>query len=105
VGASGTRDYTSVLPMPKDGNVPTPAVKGAVYVSIESVEMHVSPAQAFIPPSQSLRFSQYQVTTRKLHGNNIQESIVVPPGVRQVLVGLRQNKHGIQYDREELSMR
>eukprot|EP01047_Picozoa_sp_COSAG01_P076758 COSAG01_NODE_13588_length_1562_cov_26.902939_1_plen_502_part_01 len=85
VGASGDRDYTSVLPMPKDGNVPTPAVKGAVYVSIESVEMHVSyvsPAQAFIPPSQSLRFSQYQVTTRKLHGNNIQESIVVPPGVR-----------------------
>jgi hypothetical protein len=106
VGASGTRDYTSVLQMPKDGTVPTPAVKGAVYVSIESVEMHisyVSPAQAFIPPSQSLRFSQYQVTTRKLHGNNIQESIVVPPGVRQVLVGLRQNKHGIQYDREELS--
>jgi hypothetical protein len=62
--------------MPKDGTVPTPAVKGAVYVSIESVEMHVSyvsPAQAFIPPSQSLRFSQYQVTTRKLHGNNIHQ--------------------------------
>jgi hypothetical protein len=107
VGASGTRDYTLVEQMPKDGvPPPTTAKKGAVYVSIESVEMHVayvSPAQAFIPPSQSLRFSQYQVTTRKLHGNNIQESIVVPPGVRQVLVGLRQNKHGIQYDREELS--
>jgi hypothetical protein len=28
---------------------------------------------------------------------------VVPPGVRQVIVGLRQGKHGIQYDREELS--
>jgi hypothetical protein len=66
-------------------------------------QIYVSPAQAFIPPSQSLRFSQYQVTTRKLHGNNIQESIVVPPGVRQVLVGLRQHKHGIQYDTEELS--
>jgi hypothetical protein len=106
IGTSGDRDYTSVLPMPKDGNVPTPAVQGAVYVAIESVEMHVafvSPAQAFIPPSQSLRFSQYQVTTRKLHGTNIQESIVVPPGVRQVIVGLRQNRHGIQYDREELA--
>eukprot|EP01047_Picozoa_sp_COSAG01_P082687 COSAG01_NODE_16990_length_1187_cov_3.023897_1_plen_71_part_00 len=41
VGASGTRDYTSVVEMPKDG-VPATAVKGAVYVSIESVEMHVS---------------------------------------------------------------
>jgi hypothetical protein len=105
IGANGVRDYDSVEPMPKTG-VPTAATKGAVYVAIESVEMHVayvSPAQPFIPPSQSLRFSEYQVTTRKLHGTNIQESIVVPPGVRQVIVGLRQGKHGIQYDREELS--
>eukprot|EP01047_Picozoa_sp_COSAG01_P093467 COSAG01_NODE_24595_length_773_cov_3.532641_1_plen_216_part_10 len=31
------------------------------------------------------------------------ESIIVPPGVRQVLIGLRQNHHGINFDREELS--
>ena len=44
------------------------------------------------------------MTTRQLKGTtSIQESIVVPPGVRQVIVGLRQNKHGISYDREELS--
>ena len=104
----GVRDYTQVKAMPAGGMsaVGFPPEDGCAYVFIDAVEMHVSyvsPAQAFIPPSQSLRFSQYQVTTRKLHGTNIQESIVVPPGVRQVIVGLRQNKHGIQYDREELS--
>ena len=104
------RDYIKVV----HGALPTGAVgaaggpeRGAVYVQIESVELHVaymSPAQAFIPPSQSLRFSEYHVTTRQLKGTtSIQESIVVPPGVRQVIVGLRQNKHGISYDREELS--
>eukprot|EP01047_Picozoa_sp_COSAG01_P040129 COSAG01_NODE_3359_length_6191_cov_21.406291_2_plen_167_part_00 len=40
-------------------------------------QIYVSPAQAFIPPSQSLRFSQYQVTTRKLHGTNIQQVVAV----------------------------
>jgi hypothetical protein len=43
VGALGARDYDSVLTMPKDGiHVPASAIKGAVYVSIESVEMHIS---------------------------------------------------------------
>eukprot|EP01047_Picozoa_sp_COSAG01_P016633 COSAG01_NODE_858_length_13069_cov_23.641943_8_plen_135_part_00 len=40
--------------------------QGKVFVQIQSVELHVayvSPAQPFIPPSQSLRFSQFQVTS------------------------------------------
>jgi hypothetical protein len=30
-----------------------------------------------------------------LRSNNVNESIIVPPGVRQILIGLRQNHHGI----------
>ena len=80
--------------------------RGTIRLCIKSVELHVayvSPAQAFIPPSQSLRFSQMQVTTRQLRTTNVNESIIVPPGVRQVLIGLRQNHHGLNFDREELS--
>jgi hypothetical protein len=95
-------DYTKCI----NGTPPATANQAKVYVQIESVELHVayvSPAQPFIPPSQSLRFSQFQVTTRVLKSGNVNESIIVPPGVRQVLVGLRQNHHSINFDREELS--
>jgi hypothetical protein len=97
-------DYTEcVNEKPTEGTTTTTS---KVFVQIESVELHVayvSPAQPFIPPSQSLRFSQFQVTTRVLRSNNVNESIIVPPGVRQILIGLRQNHHGINFDREELS--
>jgi hypothetical protein len=101
--AVGTRpDYTEVV----YGTPPAAGNQGKIYLQIKSVELHVayvSPAQPFIPPSQSLRFSQFQVTTRVLRSTNVNESIIVPPGVRQILVGLRQNHHGLNFDREELS--
>jgi hypothetical protein len=78
-----------------------------VYVEIESVELlanFVSAAAGPItPPSQSLKFTEMQVTTRKLTSSVVRESIVVPPSVRTLLVAMRQNVHSILADSEEFS--
>ena len=78
-----------------------------VYVEIESVELlanFVSAAAGPItPPSQSLKFTEMQVTTRKLTSSVVRESIVVPPSVRTLLVACRQNVHSILADSEEFS--
>jgi hypothetical protein len=81
--------------------------QGAVRIYIEEVELHIAyvkPTQQFIPPSQSLRFSQYQVDTRVVDSRNVNESLVVNPGTRQLLFGMRQEEHGIAYDREEFGL-
>ena len=78
-----------------------------VYVEIESVELlanFVSAAAGPItPPSQSLKFTEMQITTRKLTSSVVRESIVVPPSVRTLLVAMRQNVHSILADSEEFS--
>eukprot|EP01046_Picozoa_sp_COSAG06_P015448 COSAG06_NODE_991_length_11174_cov_3.912686_6_plen_486_part_00 len=78
-----------------------------VYVEIESVELlanFVSAAAGPItPPSQSLKFTEMQITTRKLTSSVVRESIVVPPSVRTLLVAMRQNVHNILCDSEEFS--
>lgn len=85
----------------------TPIDQGKVRIYVEEVELHVAyvkPTQQFIPPSQSLRFSQYQVDTRVADTRNVNESLVVNPGTRQVLFGMRQEEHGIKFDREEFGL-
>jgi hypothetical protein len=80
---------------------------GSVRIAIEEVELHVAyvtPTQTFIPPSQSLRFSEFTVDTRVPTSGNVQESLVVNPGIRQVLFGMRQDEHGIHMDREEFGL-
>jgi hypothetical protein len=78
-----------------------------IAVSIESVELHVSyihPATMYIPKSISIRWSPIQVTTRKIEGQQIQESFVVPPSTKSVLLFMRQAFSHICADRAELSL-
>jgi hypothetical protein len=78
-----------------------------VYVEIESVELlanFVSAAAGPItPPSQSLKFTEMQITTRKLTSSVVRENIVVPPSVRTLLIALKQNVNSILADSEEFS--
>jgi hypothetical protein len=44
------------------------------------------------------------VDTRLVESQNVNESLVVNPGTRQLLFGMRQENHGITYDREEFGL-
>jgi hypothetical protein len=109
-------NYAVDVVFSQDGNVYSEAVGGTIpaeasavastiYVQINSVELLVgmiSPYQAFIPRSVSLRWSGMQVSTRLLQSNTVNESIIIPSSTRIILTGLRQRIHGVQFDREEL---
>jgi len=98
-------DYTNVLSAGDAFPAAASATANTIYVSIKDVELHtafVGPAQPFIPRSISLKFSGYQIATRLLTSNVVNESIVVPPSTRAVYVSCRQRYHDIKADREEL---
>ena len=101
------RAYTSTVAATSSSAPTDTLAAGRVRIHIEEVELHVAyvtPSQMFVPPSQSLRFSELQVDTRVVTSTQVQESLVVKPGTRQVLFGMRQDDHGIHMDREELGL-
>jgi hypothetical protein len=78
-----------------------------IAVSVESVELHVSyihPSTPYIPKSISIRWAPIQVTTRKMRGQQVNESFVVPPSTKSVLLFMRQAFQHICADRAELSL-
>jgi hypothetical protein len=104
---NAARAYTSTVAATSSSAPTDTLVAGTVRIHIEEVELHiayVTPSQMFVPPSQSLRFSELQVDTRVVTSTQVQESLVVKPGTRQVLFGMRQDDHGIHMDREELGL-
>jgi hypothetical protein len=104
---NAARAYTSTVAATSSSAPTDTLVAGMVRIHIEEVELHVAyvtPSQMFVPPSQSLRFSELQVDTRVVTSTQVQESLVVKPGTRQVLFGMRQDDHGIHMDREELGL-
>lgn len=78
---------------------------GVLVTRVTSVELHVgyvSPIEPFVPRSVSWAWSSIDVQIKQVQSKRIMESIVIKPSVRLVVLGFRQNKHGILCDREEL---
>ena len=71
-----------------------------IYAQVKSVELHVGyvhPSEPYIPPSQSIRYSPIQVTERKVEGDNLNETFVVPPSTKSVMIFMRQDANHV-YD-------
>tara|TARA_Y100001937_G_C7133090_1_gene338564 strand:- start:1865 stop:3994 length:2130 start_codon:yes stop_codon:yes gene_type:complete len=78
---------------------------GFIITRVTSVELHVgyvSPLVPFVPRSVSWAWSSIDVQMVPVQSTRIMESIVIKPSVRLVVLGMRQNKHGIHMDREEM---
>jgi len=78
-----------------------------VAVRISEVSLHVAyvhPSEPYIPPSISLRYSPIQVVTRQLQSDSVNETFVVPPSTKSVMIFMRQAFSHLCVDREELSL-
>ena len=78
-----------------------------VAVRIAEVSLHVAyvhPSEPYIPPSISLRYSPIQVVTRQLQSDSVNETFVVPPSTKSVMIFMRQAFSHLCVDREELSL-
>jgi hypothetical protein len=74
-----------------------------IYAQVKSVELHVGyvhPSEPYIPPSQSIRYSPIQVTERKVEGDSLNETFVVPPSTKSVMIFMRQDANHVCIDRE-----
>eukprot|EP01043_Picozoa_sp_COSAG02_P064691 COSAG02_NODE_9535_length_2187_cov_1.823755_2_plen_168_part_00 len=74
-----------------------------IYCQVKSVELHVGyvhPSEPYIPPSQSIRYSPIQVTERKVEGDSLNETFVVPPSTKSVMIFMRQDATHVCIDRE-----
>ena len=74
-----------------------------IYCQVKSVELHVGyvhPSEPYIPPSQSIRYSPIQVTDRKVEGDSLNETFVVPPSTKSVMIFMRQDHSHVCIDRE-----
>lgn len=79
--------------------------KGVIVTRVASVELHVgyvSPLAPFVPRSVSWAWSSIDVNMIAVKSQRIMESIVIKPSVRLVVLGMRQNHHGVHVDREEM---
>ena len=82
-----------------------PARKVAVRISEVSLHVaYVHPSEPYIPPSISLRYSPIQVVTRQLQSDSVNETFVVPPSTKSVMIFMRQAFSHLCVDREELSL-
>lgn len=78
-----------------------------IAIRIAEVSLHVAyvhPSEAYIPPSISIRYSPIQVVTRQLQSDAVNETFVVPPSTKSVMIFMRQNSSHLCIDREELSL-
>lgn len=78
---------------------------GFICTRVTGVELHVgyvSPIVPFVPRSVSWAWSSIEVNLLQVKSARIMESIVIKPSVRLVVLGMRQNLHGIHVDREEM---
>jgi len=87
--------------------LPTNIPARTVALRIAEVSLHVAyvhPSEAYIPPSISIRYSPIQVVTRQLQDKAVQETFVVPPSTKSVMIFMRQSFSHLCVDREELSL-
>jgi hypothetical protein len=78
-----------------------------VAIRIQEVSLHVAyvhPSEPYIPPSISMRYSPIQVVTRQLQSDSVNETFVVPPSTKSVMIFMRQAFSHLCVDREELSL-
>ena len=84
-------------------NVPAGLPAGTVAVCLKQVALHVAyvhPVQPYIPKSISIKINPIQVHTRTLRSRSVQETFVVPPSTRSVLIFTRQDIRHLCADRE-----
>ena len=95
---NGNESSLTGLPNTADG-----VLARKIYCQVKSVELHVGyvhPSEPYIPPSQSIRYSPIQVTERKVDGQSLNETFVVPPSTKSVMIFLRQDANHVCIDRE-----
>ena len=95
---NGNESSLTGLPNTADG-----VLARKIYCQVKSVELHVGyvhPSEPYIPPSQSIRYSPIQVTERKVDGQSLNETFVVPPSTKSVMIFMRQDANHVCIDRE-----
>ena len=99
-GAIVNGNESSLTGLPNTGNG---VLARKIYCQVKSVELHVGyihPSEPYIPPSQSIRYSPIQVTERKVEGTSLNETFVVPPSTKSVMIFMRQDANHVCIDRE-----
>ena len=82
---------------------PTTIARNTVYVRIKDVSLHVAmihPVEPYIPRSISIKTNPVTIAKRQLRTQTVQETFVVPPSTRSVLLFLTQDIHHICADFE-----
>ena len=82
---------------------PAPVKKNTVYVRIKDISLHVAyvhPVDPYIPNSISIKTNPVTIAKRQLVTDTVQETFVVPPGTRSVLLFLVQDIHHLCADFE-----
>jgi hypothetical protein len=86
------------------GSTKPPSLKrNTVYCRIKDVSLHVHyihPVESYIPKSISIKTNPVTIAKRQLRSDSVQETFVVPPSCRSVLLFLTQDIHHLCADRE-----
>lgn len=82
---------------------PSTITRNTVYVRVKDVSLHVAmihPVQSYIPKSLSIKTNPVTIAKRQLRTQTVQETFVVAPGTRSVLLFLTQDINHICADFE-----
>ena len=82
---------------------PASLKRNTVYCRIKDVSLHVHyihPVEPYIPKSISIKTNPVTIAKRQLRSDSVQETFVVPPSTRSVLLFLTQDIHHVCADFE-----
>jgi hypothetical protein len=82
---------------------PASLKRNTVYCRIKDVSLHVHyihPVEPYIPKSISIKTNPVTIAKRQLRSDSVQETFVVPPSTRSVLLFLTQDIHHLCADFE-----